>query len=497
MQEVNEMAKPASVNNAHVSSKHQLRLVLGKRDLRQACVDHSFEPIFVTDKFGNCILNSESTLSSASVLGVTAQELVGKNVEDLVRLGIYDWSPTLKAIETRSVVSGILKTGFGSNVMATSTPIMNETGEIIMVVTNFLSKDVVENYIDTIRSDGKKSTRGIKEAHLGKEDIERNRIVAESLRMRKVIQTAKKVAWSESTVILSGESGTGKEVIARYIHRNSQRALEPFIPVNCAAIPNELFESEFFGYVRGAFTGANSNGKPGLFEVAHNGTLFLDEIEELPLAMQSKLLRVLETGELQSLGNSKIKQTNVRLIAATNRDLKEMVRLKQFRRDLYYRINVIPIQLPPLRERQEDIVALANKFLADLNNKYGLNKVFSPQTRKALLNYCWPGNIRELRNVIEKEFVITTEDCVNIELEDIVTVADSLTSLDGSDSPDFIKAKVMNYKGSLKSLLQMVEEKYIKQVLEDCNGRVGEAAHRLGIHRSLLYRKLNRKTDIV
>lgn len=484
------MAKPVSANNPPVSSKPQLRLVLGKRDLQQASVDHSFEPIFVTDKFGNCILNSESTLSSANVLGVTAQELVGKNVEDLVRLGVYDWSPTLKAIETRSVVSGILKTGFGSNLMATSTPIMNENGEIIMVVTNFLSKDVVENYIDSIKNDTKKSARGNMAEPLSEEDKERNNVVAESLQMGKIIQTAKKVAWSDSTVILSGESGTGKEVIARYIHRNSQRALEPFIPVNCAAIPNELFESEFFGYVRGAFTGANSNGKPGLFEVAHNGTLFLDEIEELPFAMQSKLLRVLESGEIQSLGNSKIKQINVRLIAATNRDLKEMVSQKQFRSDLYYRINVVPIQLPPLRERQEDIIVLADKFLADLNNRYGLNKEFSPQTRKTLLDYSWPGNIRELRNAIEKEFVTSTENIIEIKMEDIVTIPDSSSSL---EEPDLVKGKVERYKGTLKSLLKIVEEKYIKQVLEDCNGRVGEAAHRLGIHRSLLYRKLNKE----
>jgi transcriptional regulator with PAS, ATPase and Fis domain len=491
-----EMAKTTNVkSNPQIPSKLQLRLVLGKRDLRSTVVeDHLYEPIFVTDKFGNCILNSDSTHLSASVLGVSPQELVGRNVEELVQAGIYDWSPTLKAIETRSVISGLLKTGLGANLMATSTPIMNENGDIIMVVTNFLSKDVVENFMSTIKKERGNIEQDKKTIeHLNKGDKDRNRVVAESQQMKKIIKTANNIAMSDSTVILTGESGTGKEVIARYIHRNSQRASEPFIPVNCAAIPNELFESEFFGYARGAYTGANSHGKPGLFELADKGTLFLDEIEELPLAMQSKLLRVLETGEIQSLGSSKIKQTNVRLITASNRDLKEMVCQKQFRHDLYYRINVVPIYLPPLRERQEDIIVLANHFLAELNNKYGLNKAFSPQTVRALIDYKWPGNVRELRNAIEKEFVTSAGDSLNVELEDIRTSPDCIC-IDGSD---FVIEKVRHYNGTLKSLLQSVEKKYIKQVLEDCNGRIGDAAHRLGIHRSMLYRKLNKKTDIV
>jgi len=320
------------------------------------------------------------------------------------------------------------------------------------------------------------------EEYLSQEGLKNSEPVAESQQMREIIKISNIIAKTDSTVMLIGETGTGKEVMARYIHQKSLRSKEPFIPVNCAAIPHELLESEFFGYVRGAFTGANPQGKPGLFEIADKGTLFLDEIAELPLAMQSKLLRVLESSEAQRLGDTNIYQTDIRFIAATNRDLITMISQKLFRSDLYYRLNVIPVYLPPLKERPEDILVLANKYLEELNRKYGLKKIFSTQATQAFLNYSWPGNVRELRNVVERLVITSASDILNFEDDSLINGKESLETVESSPGK---KA----YQGTLKSVIKAVEEEYINQVLAECGGRVGEAAQRLGIHRSMLYRK--------
>jgi len=456
-------------------SKGEGGLTLDQLDLDQVIIN-SYDALFVTDKFGNVLLANPA---SGKLLGVTTEELVGSNVKDLVKKGIYDRSTTWEAIETRSVVTGLIVSWHGVNVMATSTPLMDQNGEITMVITNSRDKDLVDNFLAVLEEE-RKTVNRYKTAveYLSEGDLDPKATVAESQQMRQIIATSNVIAKTDSTVLLLGESGTGKEVIARHIHRNSLRAQEPFIPVNCAAIPHELLESEFFGYVRGAFTGASAQGKPGLFEIADKGTLFLDEIAELPLAMQSKMLRVLETGEIQRLGGTTLQKTNVRLIAATNRDLKTMVDQELFRSDLYYRLNVIPIYLPPLAERPEDILVLAQKFLEELNRKYALTKKFTSQTTEAFLNYSWPGNVRELRNVIERLVITSPGDQLHFEAH---TLVGGETSAKTADS---------RYRGTLKSVIKAVEEEYINQVLSECNGRVGEAARRLGIHRTMLYRKL-------
>ena len=327
------------------------------------------------------------------------------------------------------------------------------------------------------------------EEYLNDVDLKNREPVAESRQMREIIKISNVIAKTDSTVMLIGETGTGKEVMARYIHQNSLRSKEPFVPVNCAAIPHELLESEFFGYVRGAFTGANPQGKPGLFEIANKGTLFLDEIAELPLAMQSKLLRVLESSEAQRLGDTNIYQTDVRFIAATNRDLKAMISQKLFRSDVYYRLNVIPINLPPLKERPEDIIVLAHEYLEELNRKYGLKKIFSKEAIQAFFNYNWPGNVRELRNVVERLVITSASDILNFE-DDFLE--ESKKCLETVECWPEKKA----YRGTLKSVIKAVEEEYINQVLAECGGRVGEAAQRLGIHRTMLYRKNKKEKDM-
>lgn len=368
--------------------------------------------------------------------------------------------------------------------MVTSKPLLDENGDIVMVITNARDKDLVEQYITALekeRTTAKRYKTAVE--YLTEVNLENNEIVAESQQMRQIIKMSNVIARTDSTVMLIGETGTGKEVMAKHIHRTSLRSKEPFIPVNCAAIPHELLESEFFGYVRGAFTGANPQGKPGLFEIADKGTLFLDEIAELPLSMQSKLLRVIESGEAQRLGDTNIYQTNVRLIAATNRDLESMINQELFRSDLYYRLNVIPINLPPLKERPEDILAFAFKFLQELNRKYALKKVFSSQATQAFQNYSWPGNVRELRNVIERLVITTVGDKLNFEDDFLVQSKTRLKTEEGLQ--DTTKA----YQGTLKNVIKAVEDEYINQVLMECGGRVGEAAKRLGVHRTMLYRK--------
>lgn len=473
------------ITHQRESLVNELKNTLGQQFLQQI-IDNSYDSMFVTDKFGNVLLANEGT---GKFMETNAKEMIGLNVKEFVKKGVYDWSPTMKAIETRSVVSGIVRNKYGAQQMATSKPLLDENGEIIMIITNARDKDLVDKYIAALEKE-RTNVHRYKTAveYLSEVDLGNQELVAESPQMRQIIKTCNVIAKTDSTVMLIGETGSGKEVMARYIHRNSLRSKEPFIPVNCAAIPHELLESEFFGYVKGAFSGANPHGKPGLFEIADKGTLFLDEIAELPLVMQSKLLRVLESREVQRLGDTKTYHANVRFIAATNRDLKAMISQKLFRSDLYYRLNVIPISLPSLKERPDDILAFAHKFLQDLNRKYSFKKKFSPQATRLLFNYNWPGNVRELRNVIERLVITSSGDILNFEDDSLLNRKANVET-----EPSYPES-TKTYRGTLKSVIKSVEEEYVIQVLTECGGRIGEAASRLGIHRTMLYRKMNHKS---
>jgi len=232
--------------------------------------------------------------------------------------------------------------------------------------------------------------------------------------MRELIKTLGKIALFDTTVLLYGESGTGKGLLARYIHQKSLRKDEPFIIINCAALPEHLLESELFGYTDGAFTGASKKGKIGLIEAANNGTLFLDEIGELPLSIQAKLLHVLQDREFTPIGETKPRKVNIRIITATNKNLREMVKSNEFREDLYYRLNVIDIKVPPLRDRKDDIVHLANYFLEKLNEKFKIKRSIDIDVYHFFKEYHWPGNVRELENLIEK-LVVVSDDIITLD----------------------------------------------------------------------------------
>ena len=306
-------------------------------------------------------------------------------------------------------------------------------------------------------------------------------IITADSQMKNIFDSMSFLAKTDSTILLYGESGVGKDVLANFIHSNSMRAQEIFLPVNCSAIPSELMEAEFFGYEKGSFTGADKNGKKGIFEMGNGGTVFLDEIGDLPPLMQAKLLRFLDSGEIKRVGSTGIIYSDVRIIAATNKDLISMVKEGRFREDLYYRLNIIPVYIPPLRERPDDIEALAEYYLREYNQKYNHDVQFSPEQIQRLFNYSWPGNIRELRNEIER-YVITNGNS-NI----------LLGSLSYQGGLQGIGASVKSaYSDDLRKAKEKFEKNYIKGVLDECGWKIQKAADRLGIHRSVLYTKMEK-----
>jgi transcriptional regulator with GAF, ATPase, and Fis domain len=294
---------------------------------------------------------------------------------------------------------------------------------------------------------------------------------------RGVVKAATQVALTDTTVLLTGESGTGKEVIARLIHRTSPRHMKPFIAVNCAALPEQLLESELFGHERGAFTGAQ-HSKPGQIELASGGVLFLDEVGEMSPSAQAKLLRVLQEREFVRLGGTRPIKANVRVIAATNRELRRALTRGDFREDLYYRLHVFEIRLPPLRERPEDILPLSEAFLAELGRSFARPPAgITREARRALLDHAWPGNVRELRNVLERAAIVCEGGLIAAEHLAITPDELLLTRADSSPSAESTNVKA-------------VERQLIEQVMRDCQGNKSEAARRLGLTRKQLYVRL-------
>ncbi len=314
------------------------------------------------------------------------------------------------------------------------------------------------------------------------ESIYTGNIIGVSEVMRRVIRLIGKIARTESTVLITGESGTGKELIASTIHFQSNRSRGPFVPVNSGALPDNLIESELFGHVRGAFTGATQD-KKGLFEHADGGTLFLDEVGELPLAAQVKLLRVLQEREVRRVGGNTPVTVDVRVIAATNRDLKRRMEAGEFREDLFYRLNVLNIELPPLRERRDDIPVLAEYFIKELNARLGRNVTrFSPRAQVVLLNYDYPGNIRELQNALERAVVLADGDEITEHDLPRDMLARGVPRL--GHTPEDVYPTDMT--------LRDVEERHILRVLNRHGGNATRAAKALGISRATMWRKLKR-----
>lgn len=376
------------------------------------CLESSHDGIMVSDGMGNVIrLNA----ALEKLIGVKRRDILGRNVADLVQEGVYESSAILQVIETGKTATVVIDHN-GRQLLITGSPVYNANSAMTAVVANIRDMSELNDLRQKLEQQQMIAEKYSKElAHIARQQSAQTSFVACSREMKTILATIHSISEVDSTVLISGESGTGKEMVVNEIYASSMRSYRPIIKVNCGAIPPALFESELFGYEDGAFTGARRKGKPGFFELAHMGTLFLDEVGELPLEMQVKLLRVLQEGEIFRIGGSKPISVDVRIIAATNRDLWEMTEEGTFRQDLYYRLNVINIEVPPLRQRRDDIIPLVMHMLERFNQKYGKHKEIPIELGKVLRELPWRGNVRELENLIENLVVLCPEDVLTPE----------------------------------------------------------------------------------
>jgi len=374
----------------------------------QDVFEYAFDEIFVTDDKG-IVVRVNSMCERHYQL--SAKELVGKHVKELQKEGIFYPSATLEVIEKKRPVELVQTTKSGEYLHVRTRPVFDDEGNLRRVIS--YSRDLTELYqlrqkVEEMDNQLKTYKKELRETY------EHEGLIFKSSAMQKIVETIKKVSVVDSTVLVLGETGVGKSRLVRHLHEVSHRKNESFYEINCAALPTNLIESELFGYSGGSFTGANREGKKGLLESAHKGTLFLDEIGEMPLEIQAKLLQVLQEKTFRPIGGRELKKVDVRIVAATNRDLSTMVKQGTFRKDLYYRLNVLPISIPPLRERTEDILPLIYHYLQHFNKKYGRDVKLAPSTLQMFVGYPWEGNNREIENVIER-IVITADDFVTVE----------------------------------------------------------------------------------
>ncbi|WHY76602.1 sigma 54-interacting transcriptional regulator [Neobacillus sp. WH10] len=379
-----------------------------------AILSSIYDEILVVNAKGDLIRFSENIIQD--FWNVNLNELIGKNILELEDRGLFTPSVTRLVIEKKKKVSVVQETHNGRKILAVGNPVFNEKNELDRII--IASRDITET---TRLKSELQEMRKISEQYKKELDDFKSKdrflkkLIYCSPKMEKIMNQVKKIADFSSTVLLHGESGVGKEVIAQAIHQLGKRSQKPFFKLNCGAIPENLLESELFGYAKGAFTGADKNGKEGYFKQADGGILFLDEIGEMPLHLQVKLLRVLQEQEVIPVGSTTPTKVNVQIIAATNKNLAKMVEEGRFREDLYYRLHVIPIHIPALRERTEDISLLAFHFLQQLNEKYDRNYHLTPDAINVLEFYPWPGNVRELQNIIERLVVTADHSAIDAE----------------------------------------------------------------------------------
>jgi PAS domain S-box-containing protein len=445
------------------------------KEILESIINTAYEWVVVVDIDAKIVLISDSY---CEFLGVTREEAIGRPVQEIIE-------------NTRMHI--ILKTGKseivdniqrikGNDMIANRFPIF-QNGKVVGAVGKVIFRNTKE-----MNALAAKVSRLAIELEFYRNELERestakykfSQIIGETLIINEVKDLAKRAAKSHSTVLITGESGTGKELFAHAIHHASLRSHKPFIKINCAAIPENLLESELFGYAEGAFTGARKGGKPGKFELANHGTLFLDEIGDMPLNMQSKLLRVLQEMEVERVGANQTIPIDVRIIAATNAKIEEAVDRGNFRQDLYYRLNIVRVDVPSLRQRKDDIPLLIKRLLEKLNQEFGhLVSEVSQEAMDIFLQHDWPGNIRELENVLER--AINVVDGFKIETAHL---------------PYYLKSKERTKLSmaqlNLKEIMDDVEKEAIQQALTLADGNRYKAAELLGISKTTLYDKLKK-----
>ncbi|MFB5284940.1 sigma-54 interaction domain-containing protein [Peribacillus sp. Hz7] len=438
-------------------------------------LDYSYQGLILSDRGGR-VLYANRALERIS--GFPISEIIGLTTKEMEKKGILIHNSLKELKKNPLTIAQKLKTG--KEVFITSQPILDRNGHIIFYIANY--HDL--NEINELRQEHQryKDIDYSELQELRTRFLETDQFISRNYKMKQILEKTIKVAKTEAMVLIRGESGTGKEVIAKTIHKTSNRADKPFIQINCAAIPESLIEAELFGYEKGAFTGA-SRSKVGLLEMANEGSVLLDEIGDLPLHLQAKLLRVIQTKEFYAVGGNRPKVVDIRFLAATHRDLEGMVKAGEFREDLFYRLNVIPIDIPPLRERKEDIIPFAGHFLDKFNDKYRCRKRFDVMTCRAMENYSWPGNVRQLENFVERMVIMAEGDIIE------TTLLPEEMKLERE-----IAGKPVSMEWtpiSLREAKERLEKEMIISALQQYKS-IREAARHLEIHHSNLVRKIQK-----
>ncbi|GGO75507.1 RNA polymerase subunit sigma-54 [Marinobacterium nitratireducens] len=440
-------------------------------------LEKSRDNIMITDGEG-VILRAGS--NCARIYGREISQLLGVSAQQLEREGLLRPSVTVQVLKRREPVQVMQSTDTGRTVMAEGFPVFDENGTLIRVVS--FSQDLTDLHLLQKEYELLQQKLAKRRYPGDAETVRVDALGFRSPQVRELYELLQRIAPTDASLLLLGESGVGKTAFAQLTHRLSPRRDGPFIEVNCSAIPENLFESEMFGYAPGSFTGAARQGKPGLIEQAQGGTLFLDEVGDLPLPMQVKLLKVLQDGKVTRLGSTEPRAIDFRLISATNHALDEQVAAGSFRLDLFYRLNVVPMTIPALRERPEDIPVLLEIVLARLNERYGQSKVLDSQALHQLVQYDWPGNVRELENVLERFYVASPDQLIRCEM--------------GSATPAAVAAPVevapQALQGrSLTEALDAYERKLLEEALGGCRSTY-ELAERLGLSQPTVFRRLRK-----
>lgn len=474
--EVREMLlkkKMKSLISLNESLKKELEVTRKKVKELTQILHSSYDEIFVTDAKGDTLFVSEAC---KKLTGLPPEAFINKNINELVEKGLIVNSVTLKTMKTKAIHSAEQTYPHGLTVFSTAKPIFDEEGNLYRIVSN--SRDITE-LVEMKSQLNRVNLRNQRAQHENSRTVSFNNFITNSDKMVKVLELAEKVAPMDSSIFIHGETGVGKGVLARVIHDLSSRKDKNFIQVNCGAIPSALIESELFGYESGAFTGANKHGKKGLVESADGGTLFLDEIGEMPLDIQVKILHLVQDRTFMKVGGTKEKKVNIRIISATNKDLKQMIKNNQFREDLYYRLHVVPMEIPHLRERKEDILLLTDYFLKKFNEKYGQSITIDDHSKLILQLQDYPGNVRELENVIE-QIVVTAR-------KPIVTIEDLPSDLTYKDTA------LVNLTGiiPLKKALEETEKQLLSQALSTYKS-TRKMAKALEVSQTTIMRKLGK-----